>query len=34
MEERLIDEFGLKKGRVVWNDAWTIKREAPDEATE
>ena len=25
MEERLINEFGLKKGKTVWNDAWTVK---------
>jgi hypothetical protein len=30
MEQRLIDEFGLEKGRVVWNDAWTIKNERRD----
>lgn len=34
MEERLVEEFGLKKGKVAWNDAWTIKSEAPDEASE
>ena len=25
MEERLIGEFGLKKGKTVWNDAWSMK---------
>ncbi|MFT4548633.1 MAG: hypothetical protein ACI8XO_001412 [Verrucomicrobiales bacterium] len=35
MEERLINEFGLKKTKTVWNDAWSMKTEAkPPETPE
>lgn len=28
MEERLINEFGLKKTKTAWNDAWVVKSES------
>ena len=31
MEQRLVDDFGLKKGKTVWNDAWTVKSEKREE---
>jgi hypothetical protein len=34
MEQRLINEFGLKKNKTSWSDAWVVKNPAPKKAAE